>query len=222
MGPWALRTAAWLGVVGISIIPLVYADDESDQQAKEALWLTEHAELKHKVETWGVGDVDLKNVTIEQVLSFLRRCTRAIDPDHEGINFVAKGQSFDGRRFDLNLQNATVADVLSHLKLTRYTIGDSTVTVEGQGDEEAWSRTFHVRDNALAINPSMLIDKDKQLYDVKSLFEAKGLKFPPGTSAIYDLPSKSLKVVTVDPEDLIRIDELLVYGFNHTTPYHDP
>ncbi len=60
----------------------------------------------------------------------------------------------------------------------------------------------------------MLIDKNKQLYDVRPLFQAKGIKFPAGMSAIYNLPAKTLTTVTVYPEEAIHMEELVVFGFN--------
>jgi hypothetical protein len=113
----------------------------------------------------------------------------------------------------VKLKNATVEDVLDHLPMVGATIGDFTVDLEDSWGDRIYSRTFHVPDNVLAINPSMLIDKDRQIYDVKSLFEGKGIKFPPGTSAVYVLPAKTLAVILIYPEDIIHVDELLVFGF---------
>jgi hypothetical protein len=58
----------------------------------------------------------------------------------------------------------------------------------------------------------MLIDKDKQTYNVRPLLEAEGFKFPPAASATYVAPAKKLSIVTTDPEQLIQIDEFLVFG----------
>jgi hypothetical protein len=122
-----------------------------------------------------------------------------------------------GVKFSVSLKNATVENVLLKFPLMlRPSIGDVVVTLEPFGDESMCSRTFTVPDNRLAINDSMLIDKDKQIYDVRSLFQAKGIKFPPGTSAVYTVPAKTLTVVLVYPEEIIHVDELLVFGFKST------
>ncbi len=100
--------------------------------------------------------------------------------------------------------------------MLRPSVGDFVVTLEPHPWDAIYSRTFTVPDNRLEINDSMLIDKDKQIYDVRPLFQAKGIKFPPGTSALYALPLKSLTVTLVYPDEIIHVDELLVYGFKDT------
>jgi len=197
--------------------PLPAAQTDDEAQAQEALWLTDRAKLKHKVHTMVIGDVDLKDVTVDQVLDFLRHKSRSADPDHQAINFVNQVQpELKAKKFSVKLSQATVGDVLTkimHYTGIGYSISDFVVVLDMTGGDGAYTRTFAVRDNLLAINPSMLIDRDKQIYDVSSLFKAKGIQFSPGESAVYTLPAKSLTVVLDYPEEIIRVDELLVFGF---------
>ena len=191
------------------------ADD--DYQAKEALWLTDHAHLVKKLETLVIGDVDFKNATADEVLDFIRSNSKAADPDHLGINIMADTNCLfilRSRTYDMHLKRATIRDVINQLHaLLRVSAGDFIVKLSMPGDEEMWERVYPVADNTLAINESMLIDKDKLIYNVRPLFETKGIKFPSGTCAIYDLPNKKLIIRAINEETLIRIDEILIFGF---------
>ena len=212
MNSRVLRAALWIFTCTVFILTSVRADD--DAQAREALWLADHAKLKHKVDTLVIGDVNLKDATIDQVLDFLRRQSKLADSDHQGVNFVNGIQrELRFKKISIKLKDATIPEVLQQFPFTAYSVGDFVVSLRTENETGLSYRTFTVPDNRLAINDSMIIDKDKQTYDVRVLFEAKGIHFQPGTSAIYTLPAKSLTVVQVDPEDIIRIDELLVFGF---------
>jgi len=189
---------------------------EDDKQVQDALWLADHAKLEHKVNTWRLGNVDMKRVPFDQVVDFLRHRTQAIDPEHRGINFVAQSTpDLHAMIFTVKLTDPTVADVLNQLPMVGYTIGDFSIDLEDSWGDRMFSYTLHVPDNALAINPSMLIDGQKQTYDAKSLLESKGVRFPPGTSATYELPTKSLTMIMTSREDFVFIKELLVYGFKN-------
>jgi hypothetical protein len=212
----AKQAALWISVSLTFVLIFTLAHADNDDQATEALWLADHAKLVHKVNTLVIGDVDLKDVTVNQALDFLRRQSKIFDPDHQGINFVSDDNYLRGTpNISVKLRHATVENVLERFPMTEISIGDFVVTLCGMGDEKMWSRSFHVSDNVLAINPSMLVDKDKQIYDVRPLFQAKGIGFPPGAQAIYTLPAKTLTVVFLNDEDAIRVEELLVFGFKN-------
>jgi len=212
----ALQAALCIFLGAIFTFISARADDD---QAREALWLADHFKLEHEVKTLVIGDVDLQGVTVDQALDFLRQRSKIVATDHTSINFAVPReyqQELKDIKFSVKLKNATVEDVLRKFPMMlRPSIGDFVVTLEPYSGDGAYSRTFNVPDNSLAINPSMLIDKDKQIYDVHSLFQAKGIQFPSGMSAFYNLPEKKLTVVLVYPEEIIRVDELLVYGFKN-------
>jgi hypothetical protein len=209
-----LRITAGL-VIAFSLIP-IRAEDET--QANFALFLADREKLIHKVDTLVIGDVDFKDVTIKQAAHFLHNQSVAFDPDHQGVNIFysnENGSDLDSLRFSVKLKHATVSDVLQHFPMVRADYGDFVVELRRVGCEDAYSRTFIVPDNVLAINPSMLIDKKKQIYDVRPLFQAKGVKFPPAAQAVYSLPAKSLTVILVEPDEFLRVEELLIFGFKN-------
>ena len=211
------RVALWISASLAVALHLVRASDVPNTQETEALWLVDHANLVHKVKTLEIGDVNLKGVTVAQVLDFLHRRSKLSDRDHQGINLVAKHTpELDSIIVDLELKHATVQGVIDHLPDVTDDIGDFVVTVRMGGDEEFYSRTFNVPDNLLTINPSMIVDKQKRTYDIRPLLELKGIHFPPGGSAVYDLPAKTLTVVLPDPEEIVHVDEILVFGFKRT------
>jgi hypothetical protein len=213
----AHQAISWIFTILAFALFFISLRADDDTEAREALWLADHAKLEHKVKTLVIGDVDLKDVTVDQALDFLRSQSKFAAPDHQAINFFIPHEyqsQLKGIKFTVNLKNATVEDVLLKFPLMlRPYVGDLVVTLEPNNGDSMCSRTFTVPDNRLAINDSMLIDQDKQTYNVRSLFQAKGIQFPPGTSAVYTLPTKSLTVVLVYPEEIIHVDELLVYGF---------
>jgi hypothetical protein len=173
--------------------------------------------IVHKVRTLKIGDIDLKDATLSETIEFLRQQSRIHDPIHQGINFVILGDQpeLESIKVNASIKLATVADVPDRIPMIGFTIGDFVVGLRIESGDGLYVRTFDIPDNALAINPSMLVDKDKRTYDVSPLFEAKGVRFSPGASAIYSLRDRKLKVVSGDPEQIIRIDELMVYGFKY-------
>jgi len=212
----AKQAVLWTFAALVLCTPSIRASDVPDAQETEALWLADHDKLVHKVQTLVIGDVNLKEVTGPQLLDFVRRQSKLFDPDHQGVNIVNSWPELDSIKLDVKLKHATVEQVLHSIPMCRVDVGDFVVELEPEGDEEMWSRTFNVPDNVLPINPSMLTDKRKQIYDVRPLFEAKGIKFPPGTSADYDLPAKTLTVILPDSEEIIHVDRILVFGFKNS------
>jgi hypothetical protein len=205
------QALSWLfaDVVFALALTVVRADSE-------ALWLTDYAKLVHKVKTLVIGDVDLKDATLKQVFDFLGRQSRRSDPEHQGINFVFLSENrseVKALKFSVKLKHATVEDVLGQIPMLHVTIGDFIVGLRFGGEDGLYSRTFSVPDNLLAINDSMILDRIQNTCDARSLFEAKGIRFPPGTSAVYSLRAKSLAVTSSDPEQIIRVDECSIFGF---------
>jgi len=179
----------------------------------------EHDKLLHKLQTLFIRKVDLHNASIQEALQFLIEESEKSDPEHQGINFVleAKTNTYVPLPITMKLTGVTATEVLASIRKQSgfaYSIGDSAIYIWHDDGEGLTRRTFMDVDGSFVhFKPDIAAVKTNQAYDVRDQLRAKGLKFAPGTSAVY-LPEKKELIVTNDPDQIELLDELLNAGLN--------
>lgn len=192
-------------VAALIILPILHADDLSDARAAS------HHRLVHKVLQLVIKNVDLKNVTIEEALQYIRVESKKSDPENQGINFVLTKGRYPAGKITIKMDSATVRDVLEQIQnQTDYDfgIGDFAVNLWYESGDGMSLRYFAVSPDFFDLGQAKIIDKNKQIYDVTELLMAKGVSFASGQYAYYQLGNKQLKAVG-SAKLIERIDECL-------------
>ena len=186
----------------------VRADEVSAQDV--VLEQREHANLLNKLRSITIHDFKLHEATPKEALRYLAEKSIEADPAHRGISFAGHFRTEDlSRRITLRLEDASVKEILE--RLFEYGVSNSIVSVYYDHDrgEGLYSRTFILPDGLSLVGPIPPGKARERSYDLKSQLEARGVAFPPGTSATYFPEKSEVVVIATSPEQINRIDEIL-------------
>jgi general secretion pathway protein D len=207
---------------------------ESAQEDQPTIVRTTNFGLEEKLKNIFLS-LDFNNATIEEATNFLSVESARLDPDHKGVNFVIQPEaSTTAKPVSITLNNVPLGEALRYvcqLANVKYKVQDYAISIVpfSQSTDDLVSRTFIVQPNFVAppsaagtINSAaaaLLGDRpvaaptdnaatpeDSSSGDtVRQALIAKGLKFPPGASAVYTPVTGQLTVVnTADQMELLE------------------
>ena len=178
--------------------------------------------------------LDFNNATIEEATNFLSVESTRLDPDHKGVNFVIEPlASSTAKPVSLTLNNVPLGEALRYvcqLANVKYKVQDYAISIVPftQSTDDLVSRTFIVQPNFVAppaatgtigsATSALTGDRPVPASDtssaapaegsgdtVREALIAKGIKFPPGASAVYTPVTGQLTVVdTADQMELLE------------------
>ncbi len=179
--------------------------------------------------------LDFTNATIEEATNFLTVESSRLDPDHKGVNFVIQPEaSTTAKPVSITLNNVPLGEALRYicqLANVKYKVQDYAISIVPftQNTDDLVSRNYIVQPNFVAPPPpSGTIESPTSALDgsrpteapatptpaagdngggdtVKQALIAKGVKFPPGASAVYTPITEQLTVVdTADQQELLE------------------
>jgi general secretion pathway protein D len=178
--------------------------------------------------------LDFNNATIEEATNFLSIESKRLDPDHKGVNFIIQPEaSSTAKPVSVTLNNVPLGEALRYvcqLANVKYKVQDYAISIVPftQNTDDLISRNFTVQPNFVAtpsaggtiesatenlsarpIAPPAGTEappSDDQSGDtVRAALIAKGVKFPPGASAVYTPTTGQLTVVdTADQMELLE------------------
>jgi general secretion pathway protein D len=178
--------------------------------------------------------LNFDDATIESATNFLSIESKRLDePDHKGVNFIIQPEaSSSAKPISLTLNNVPLGEALRYvcqLAGVKYKVQDYAISIVpfSLDTEDLTSRTFIVQPsfvappsaatttggagssafgNARPITPITPANATLGAGDtVRAALEAKGIKFPPGASAVYTAANQQLTVVdTADQMELIE------------------
>jgi general secretion pathway protein D len=194
--------------------------------------------LEQKLKDIFVSLPDWNNATIEEATNFLSIESKRLDPEHKGVNFVIQPEaSTTAKPVSITLNNVPLGEALRYvcqLANVKYKVQDYAISIVpfSQNTDDLISRTFIVQPNFVAppsaggvvgsatdaltagtrpIAPPATATPppDESSGDtVRQALIAKGVKFPPGASAVYTPTTGQLTVV--DTADQMEMLEELV------------
>jgi len=179
--------------------------------------------------------LDFSNATIEEATIFLSNESKRLDSEHKGVNFVIQPEaSTTAKPVTITLNNVPLGEALRYvcqLANVKYKVQDYAISIVpfSQNTEDLISRTFIVEPNFVAppsaggvieSATSALTSGIRPIAPtatatpapnegggdtVRQALIAKGLKFPPGASAVYTPTTGQLTVVdTADQMELLE------------------
>jgi general secretion pathway protein D len=177
--------------------------------------------------------LDFTDVTIEQATNFLYTESKRLDePSHKGIPFIIEPEaSASAKPITLALNNVPVGEALRYacqLANVKYKIQDYAISIVpfSASTDDLISRVFIVPPSFVQpteastdpnqetnpnIRPTTPNAPAKPGADsVQAILEAKGVKFPPGASAVYTPTTNALTIV--DSADQMELIEELATG----------
>jgi general secretion pathway protein D len=204
------------------------------QEGQETITRTTNFGLDQKLKNIYLS-LDFNNATIEEATNFLSVESNRLDPDHKGVNFVIQPEaSTTAKPVSITLNNVPLGEALRYvcqLANVKYKVQDYAISIVpfSQSTDDLVSRTFIVQPNfvappsavgtinsaaasALGERPVAAVpDANANPADdsggdiVQQALIAKGLKFPPGASAVYTPVTGQLTVVnTADQMELLE------------------
>jgi hypothetical protein len=181
--------------------------DETIPAWVDQKYLLRHAEMMHKVRTLIIPKVDWKNVPFRTALEDIAYKSRLADPTHQGIHFMVDPRITHMAVLPVTYQgeNKPLFEILK--QLGSFGITDSDVYFEYNGGEGISSRAFYVPTGFFKIPAGNESNGAPDKYDVRDQLSAKGVKFSPGATAIYDPQIEKLCVIGKD--SIEQVDELL-------------
>jgi general secretion pathway protein D len=179
---------------------------------------------------------DFTNVSIEQATNFLYTESKRLDePTHKGIPFIIQPDaSTSAKPISLTLNNVPVGEALRYicqLANVKYKIQDYAISIVPftQNTDDLISRVFIVQPSFVTntvtpdttdqnggdaarrpVAPVTPVQPVQGGDTTQAALEAKGVKFPPGASAVYTPTTGALTVV--DTADQMELIEELVNG----------
>ena len=176
--------------------------------------------------------LDFNNATIEEATNFLSIESKRLDPEHKGVNFIIQPDaSTTAKPVSITLNNVPLGEALRYvcqLASVKFKVQDYAISIVpfSQSTDDLVSRTFMVQPNfvvppatagaiesatapgirpvapsAGAATPAVEEGGDT----VRQALIAKGVKFPPGASAVYTPTTGQLTVVnTADQMELLE------------------
>ena len=177
--------------------------------------------------------LDFNNATIEEATNFLSVESTRLDPDHKGVNFVIEpNASATAKPVSLTLNNVPLGEALRYvcqLANVKYKVQDYAISIVpfSQSTDDLVSKSFIVPPNFVAppaatgtITSATAGLGDRQVAapptdttapvegegdTVRQALMAKGIKFPPGASAVYTPVTGQLTVLdTADQMELLE------------------
>jgi general secretion pathway protein D len=179
--------------------------------------------------------LDFNNATIEEATNFLSIESKRLDPDHKGVNFIIQPEaSTSAKPVSITLNNVPLGEALRYvcqLANVKYKVQDYAISIVpfSQNTDDLISRTFIVQPNFVAppsgtgtiesatsaltgtrpvapsAAPAPAAGPETSGDIVRSALIAKGVKFPPGASAVYTPTTGQLTVVdTADQMELLE------------------
>lgn len=185
--------------------------------------------------------LDFNNATIEEATNFLSVESKRLDPNHKGVNFIIQPEaSSTAKPVTLTLNNVPLGEALRYvcqLANVKYKVQDYAISIVpfSANDQDLISRTFIVQPSFLSVANTGVITSatagitgggDRPLPTatpatpettestgdtVRKALEAKGIKFPPGASAVYTPSTGELTVVDT-PDQMELLEELVNAG----------
>lgn len=179
--------------------------------------------------------LDFNNATIEEATNYLSIESGRLDPDHKGVSFVIQPEaSTTAKPVSITLNNVPLGEALRYvcqLANVKYKVQDYAISIVpfSQNTDDLISRTFLVQPNFVA-PPSATGTIESATAEltaarpiappaggptpparpgagdvVQQALIAKGVKFPPGASAVYTPITGQLTVVdTADQMELLE------------------
>lgn len=178
--------------------------------------------------------LNFDNATIESATSFLSSESKRLDPDHKGVNFIIQPEaSSTAKPISLTLNNVPLEVALRYvcqLANVKYKVQDYAISIIpfSSDTSDLIQRTFNVSPSFVAPPPESSIGTVTTAFaagggrpvpaptagtnpdatpgdPVREALEAKGVKFPPGASAVYTSSTGQLTIVnTADQMELIE------------------
>jgi general secretion pathway protein D len=210
------------------------------QEAQPALKAETNFDIDQKMKSIFLPTLDFTDVSIEQATNFLFTESKRLDePTHKGVPFIIQPDaSASAKPITLTLNNVPVGEALRYicqLANVKYKVQDYAISIVpfSASTDDLISRTFIVppsfvqpteapsgdnggdtsggsNPNLRPVNPTALSPTLPGADSVQSVLEAKGIKFPPGASAVYTPTTNALTIV--DSADQMELIEELVNG----------
>lgn len=211
---WSLLGVAVITLLSVICLTKAKAVEAATQVAPAKL--SARAALENKLKSIVIDKIDFDKADVGEVLSFLQKKSKELDPEHKGVNFVILVSNDDAnspagktvrRQISMKLENVPLAKVLLYIMNQtnlKYTVEDYAVCVRPAVDENV---TFNVRTFAI---PAGFFPGDVQGKTesgeplIQQALEAKGISFPMGATATY-IPASGKMVVRNTPEQLDKI-----------------
>jgi len=215
-------------------VPITNKDTSANaQEGQPTLVRTTNFGLEEKLKDIFLS-LDFNNATIEEATNFLSIESARLDPEHKGVNFVIEpAASTSAKPVSLTLNNVPLGEALRYvcqLANVKYKVQDYAISIVpfSQSTDDLISRTFIVQPNFVAppaaageipsatsalegrpvaapTEASTSTEEAGNGDTVQQALIAKGVKFPPGASAVYTPVSGQLTVVdTADQMELLE------------------
>jgi general secretion pathway protein D len=203
----------------------------SAQEAQPAITAKTNFSIDQKLSSIFIPSIDFTDASIEDATGFLSSESKRLDPEHKGVNFIIQPEaSTSAKPITLSLNNVPLGEALRYIcqlagvkdKIEDYAI---SIVPFNANTDDLISRTFNVQPSFVAppaentdttaatgvagrpINPNIapVMPTTEGGDTVLAALEAKGVKFPPGASAVYTPTTGQLTVVdTADQMDLLE------------------
>jgi general secretion pathway protein D len=207
------------------------------QEAQAPIEMHTNFDLDQKMHSIFIANLAFTNASIEEATNFLyNESKRLDDPAHKGIPFIIQPEaSASAKPITLSLNNVPVGEALRYicqLANVKYKVQDYAVSIVPftASTDDLISRVFIVPPTFVAPpeaptndttgtgtqNPNLaravtpVAPAAPGAASTQSVLEAKGVKFPPGASAVYTGSTNTLTVV--DTADQMELVEELVNG----------
>jgi general secretion pathway protein D len=205
----------------------------SAQEDQATLKESTHFSIDQQLKSITIS-LDFNNATIEEATNFLHVQSQQADPDHKGINFIILPKASEtAKPISLTLNNVPLGEALryiSQIANVKYKVQDYAISVVpfNANLDDIILRTFNVQPSFVA--PPMEAGTDSAAAasvtgrrpvpvagggaspidasdgdTVRQALEAKGIKFLPGSSAVYSATTGQLTVQnTADQMELLE------------------
>jgi general secretion pathway protein D len=203
----------------------------SAQESQPAITAKTNFSIDQKLASIFIPAINFNGASIEDATSFISSESKRLDPEHKGVNFIIQPEaSTSAKPITLTLSNVPLGEALRYVcqlagvkdKVEDYAI---SIVPFNANTDDLISHTFNVQPsfvappsenaaqnpaqgnpNARPIVPNIAPVQNEGGGDtVQAALEAKGVKFPPGASAVYTATTGQLTVVdTADQMDLLE------------------
>jgi len=217
--------------------PIVNKDTTATaQEAQAPLTRATNFDIDQKLNSVFLS-LDFTNVSIEEATDYLYSKSKELDePSHKGIPFIIQPDaSASAKPITLSLNNVPVGEALRYicqLANVKYKVQDYAISIVpfNASIDDMISRNFIVPPTFVAATESTTPDASQGNPNLRpvnpnlggggqntsgttstqAVLESKGVKFPPGASAVYTPTTNTLTVV--DTADQMELIEELVNG----------
>jgi len=175
----------------------------------------DRAKLKRKLEDIVVPQIAFDEATVPQVVDFLERRSKELDPDGEGVNIVLRlrgkqagpagtGAANTVPTITMDMHKLPLRDVIHYMCMgagLQYKLERHAVVIT---DADAALDTMETR--FYSVYDHMFVGDGKP--DVKKVLSNFGVDFPEGAKASYHAPKGKL-AVTNTPRNLAKLERVL-------------